>query len=226
MIESRTALIVMPANNSTLEPEMAALLPSFERQLIARVPRPARTLVADDIPSYAEATLEATAPFAHDHPDLVIYACTAAGILAGREGNRAITARLADRFEVPVVSTAEAMIEILSHHGAKRIAVVTPYLTPVNDGLRRFLKAAGIEAAVLDSFECATTEELGRITQAQVLEKALTTAQGSYDALFIACSQLPTMGVLEPLRQLLGIPVWSSISATAWCAARYARVAA
>lgn len=225
MTVSRTALLVIPANNTTLAPEMAALLPGYPRQLVARVPRPARTLEASDIPAYAEATLEATKPFVNDRPDLVVYGCTAAGFLAGPAGNKAITERLAERFACPVVSTADAMIAALEHNDAHHIAVVTPYLKPVNDGLRAYLEQAGIEVDVLSSFECATTAALGAVTEREVLERAIATAGTMHDALFIACSQLPTLGVLGPLRARLGVPVWSSISATAWLAARHAPTA-
>ena len=226
MTVTRTALLVIPANNTTLASEMAALLPGYPRQLVARVPRPARTLIAEDIPAYAEATLAATEPFVKDRPDLVIYGCTAAGFLAGPAGNKAITARLAERFGCPVVSTADAMVEVLEHGDSRHIAVVTPYLKPVNDGLRAYLETAGIEVDVLSSFECPTTDALGAVTERQVLERSMATAGTMHDALFIACSQLPTLGVLGPLRARLGVPVWSSISATAWVAARHVREAA
>ena len=220
---TRSVLLVIPANNTTLVPEMAALLPGYERHLVAKVPRPARVLAAADIPAYAEATLAATEPFHRDRPDLVIYGCTAAGFLAGPAGNQAITRSLAERFTVPVISTADAMIEALQHAGAKHIAVVTPYLKPVNDGLRAYLEGAGITVDILSSFESPTTEALGQITERQVLERSLETAGAMHDALFIACSQLPTLNILAPLRERLGIPVWSSISATAWSATRHAR---
>jgi maleate cis-trans isomerase len=38
----------------------------------------------------------------------------------------------------------------------------------------------------------------------------------SCDALFIACSQLPTRAILGGLEHELGRPAWSSIRATAW----------
>jgi maleate cis-trans isomerase len=226
MTVSRTALLVIPANNTTLVPEMAALLPGYPRQLVARVPRPARTLVAADIPAYAEATLAATEPFVKDRPDLVVYGCTAAGFLAGPAGNKAITERLSERFGCPVVSTADAMVTALEHNDAHHIAVVTPYLKPVNDGLRAYLEQAGIEVDVLSSFECATMAALGAVTERDVLERAIATAGTMHDALFIACPQLPTLGVLGPLRARLGVPVWSSVSATAWLAARHVPMAA
>jgi maleate cis-trans isomerase len=40
------------------------------------------------------------------------------------------------------------------------------------------------------------------------------------DALFIGCSQLPTFAILSNLAAEFDRPAWSSISATAWDAAR------
>jgi maleate cis-trans isomerase len=45
-------------------------------------------------------------------------------------------------------------------------------------------------------------------------------------AVFIACSQLPTYEIIGDLERDLGVPVWSSIRATAWQALRATEVAA
>ena len=73
---------------------------------------------------------------------------------------------------------------------------------------------------MLDSFLCQTGAELGLITEDQVREKALFTVTGGSKSLVIACSQLPTLTVVPERREKLGIPVWSSIQATAWAAER------
>ena len=44
-----------------------------------------------------------------------------------------------------VVSTAGAMVDVLREDNVTETAVVTPYLAPVNDGLRRYLEASGIK---------------------------------------------------------------------------------
>jgi maleate isomerase len=119
-----------------------------------------------------------------------------------------------------VVSTAGAMADVLHDAGVGSAAIVTPYLAPVNAGLRAYLAASGIRVETLDSFLCATTAELGRITAQQVHDLALRTATPASEALFIACSQLPTIDILDDLRARLRIPVWSSIAATAWAGAR------
>ncbi len=216
----RKALLVVPENNTTMEAEMNALCPDLAPFLVARVKRPARTLVLSDLPEYRRSTLDAVEPFIAQKPDLVVYGCTAAGFLGGPDGNALMVEALARRTGAKVISTAGAMEAVLRHEGVKQTAVVTPYLPAVNDGLRSYLDHADVQIEVLDSFLCLTTAELGRITQDQVREKALATVTDGSQALFIACSQLPTLTVVPELREKLGIPVWSSIQATAWAAER------
>ena len=212
-------LIVVPENNTTMEPEISALCPALAPIQVARVKRPVRTLLLEDLPTYAEATLHAIEPFAVEPLDLVIYGCTAAGFLGGPSSNARMVDRLRERTHATVVSTAGAMIDALRHAGVSETAVVTPYLQPVNDGLRDYLELSGIKVETLNSFFCKTTAELGAITEHQVLELARATVTPRSKSLFVACSQLPTLSVIAQLRAELGIPVWSSIQATAWAGA-------
>jgi arylmalonate decarboxylase len=213
-------LIVVPENNTTMQPEISALCPELAPIPVARVKRPARTLLLEDLPAYAEATLAAIEPYADRQFDLVIYGCTAAGFLGGPSGNNAIVEKLRARTGAMVVSTASAMIDVLRHDGITRTAVVTPYLQPVNDGLRDYLESSGIQVETLNSFFCKTTAELGQISDQQVLELALQTVTKQSKSLFVACSQLPTLNAVAKLRARLDIPVWSSIQATAWAGAK------
>jgi maleate isomerase len=213
-------MVVLPENNTTIEPEISALCPALAPLAVARVKRPPRTLLLEDLPAYAEATLNAIKPFEAEPWDLVIYGCTAAGFLGGPESNERMVQRLRERTGAVVVSTASAMVEVLRKDNVTETAVVTPYLAPVNGGLRRYLEASGIEVETLNSFFCKTTAELGAVTEDQVLELARRTVTPSSKGLFVACSQLPTLQAIARLRCDLRIPVWSSIRATAWAGAK------
>ena len=214
------AVISVPANNTTMEPELNALLPGYAPFAVARVKLASGTLTLEELPAYTRNTLDSLAPFLSRHLELVVYGCTAAGFLAGPAASARIIEAMQVRSGATVVGTGAAMADVLQHEGVRETAVVTPYLAAVNDGLRAYLASAGIAVEVLHSFECQTTEELGRIGEDEVMDLALRTVTPRSRALFIACSQLPTRGILEPLRRKLRIPVWSSISATAWAAAR------
>jgi maleate cis-trans isomerase len=218
-------MIVLPENNTTIEPEIAALCPALAPLAVARVKRPPRTLLPEDLPAYAEATLDAIAPFAgepfsKDPWDLVIYGCTVAGFLGGPESNARMAASLRERTGAIVVSTAGAMVDVLREDRVTETAVVTPYLAPVNDGLRRYLEASGIHVEILNSFFCKTTVELASVTEEEVIELARRTVAPSSKSLFVACSQLPTLRAIAQLRRDFRIPVWSSIRATAWASAK------
>ena len=210
------ALLVVPANNSTMELELCAYCPSIQDLSVARVPRPPRTLLKADIPAYRTSTLQAVEPFAGRRFDIVIYGCTAAGFLAGPDGEAEVSSALSKLLGVETVTTAGSMADVLRHENAKRVDIVTPYLDAVNDGLRAYLAAGGIQVNVLNSFHCGTTAELAAIRSDQVLALARTTATPDGQALFIACSQLPTRDIIPQLRRELNRPVWSSIQATAW----------
>jgi len=220
MANDARGLLVVPASNTTMEREMNALCPDHAPFMVARVKRGSAMLTADSLPAYRAATLAAIEPFLAERPDLVVHGCTAAGFLSGPQANALMVEALRERTGATVISTAAAMEDVLRHEGVRQTAVVTPYLPDVNEGLRRYLASVGIAVEVLDSFLCGTVDALGQITEAQVREKALATVTPASRALFIACSQLPTLTILPELRARLAIPAWSSISATAWAVDR------
>jgi maleate cis-trans isomerase len=138
----------------------------------------------------------------------------------GPEGDAQFAEELAGVTAKTVVTTARSMVQALEESGAKEIAVVTPYREDVNRQLTAFLADCGIGVRRLNTLGAANTEELGRIQAPAVAKLARQTMGSDCDALFIACSQLPTHEILAGLRDEYRRPVWSSIYATAWQAKR------
>lgn len=208
--------LMVPANNTTMESELLAWLPGGSTCRTLRIPRGAGLLGPAEIPAYVARALELAKSYDPVQTDIVAYGCTAAGFIGGPACDAAIQRDLAAITGKPVVTTANAMIEVLHHIGARRVAVVTPYLALVNDRLRAYLEQSGIAVTRLASFMAATTDELAAITPQQITALVRETMMPDSDAMFIACSQLPTLGILDGLAREFGKPVWSSIKATAW----------
>jgi maleate cis-trans isomerase len=214
--------LLVPINNTTMEGELLAWLPAGSRCTTLRIPRGKGTLTPADLPAYLAQATRLAERFASDDLDLVVYGCTAAGFMMGPARDAEIAAELARITRKPVVTTASAMVIALHHLGTKRIALVTPYSDMVNESLRRFIEASQVAVDVLASFKAKTVEELAAITPDQIAALSREVMRGACDALFIACSQLPTKSIIEPLERELQRPVWSSIRATAWHALRTA----
>jgi maleate cis-trans isomerase len=179
----------------------------------------------DTLPAYIAQAMALARDFRSDDLDIVAYGCTAAGFLAGPARDAAIAVELGGITGKPVVTTASAMTAVLQHIGARRIALVTPYQDFVNERLRAFLRESDIAVDSLASFGAETVDELAAITSDQIAALSRATMRPHCDALFIACSQLPTREVLPRLERELGRPAWSSIRATAWSAMQALSVA-
>jgi maleate isomerase len=213
--------LMVPSNNTTMEGELAAWLPAGSTVTTVKIPRGPGLLTAETIPAYRDSAIA----LARDHfdrrrIDLIAYGCTAAGFISGPAGDAELSRMLSAATGLPVVTTARAMVRALQHDGAKRVAVVTPYLDVVNAQLAAFLNHGGIEVVRLETFRAPDVHALGRITADQVRDLAHTTMGSDCDALFIGCSQLPTFAILGELQREFDRPAWSSIRATAWDALR------
>ncbi len=207
--------LMVPANNTTMEPELRAWLDGAACHTL-RIARGPGLLGPAQIPAYVGQALQLAREFDPAAIDLVAYGCTAAGFIGGPQRDAEIQQQLAMITGRPVVTTASAMIAALRHIGARRVAVVTPYLDPVNERLRDYLAQSGIGITRLQSFRAGTVDHLAAITPRQIEALARDTMSADADALFIACSQLPTRDIIAGLEREFGKPAWSSIRATAW----------
>jgi arylmalonate decarboxylase len=97
----------------------------------------------------------------------------------------------------------------------QRAALVTPYSDEVNDSLKRYLADEGIEVRAFDTMRAPDVDALGRITAQEVAAMARQVMTDDCEAMFIACSQLPTFDILKDLSDSFQRPVLSSIKATA-----------
>jgi maleate cis-trans isomerase len=213
--------LMVPANNRTMEVELAAWLPAGSTITTVKIPRGQGLLTKETLPAYRDSAIAlARRHFTGGKHDLIAYGCTAAGFISGPAGDAELQAKLKEATGLPVVTTARAMVSALQHDGAKRIAVVTPYHDAVNQQLAAFLADGGISVARMDTFRAPDVVALGRITAGEVRDLARAIMAPDCDAMFIGCSQLPTHAILDELRIEFKRPTWSSICATAWDARR------
>jgi maleate cis-trans isomerase len=208
-------MLVVPENNTTMHHELLAWLPQGSSCEVVRVPRGKGLLTQETLPSYKDSTITVCQEAADAKFDIVAYGCTAAGFILGPQGDREMAERIASVTGKPVVTTAASMVQALQAINAKKISLLTPYQDHVNDQLKLFLLAGDIQVQHFDSFYAPDVIALGNITAKQVHDRATSLLARDVDALFIACSQLPTLEILDKLSQTFKKPVLSSIQVTA-----------
>ncbi|MFD4248901.1 maleate cis-trans isomerase [Amycolatopsis thermoflava] len=159
--------------------------------------------------------------------DAVLYACLVALMAQGpgehRRTEAAVTEQLAQAGQRPaVLSSAGALVEALAALGARRIALVTPYLRPLAEQVVSYLESEGLEVLDWAALEVGDNAEVGCIPGDRVMAAAHGLDLSGADALVIsACVQMPSLDLIGPAEAEFGIPVLSAATAGAFTLLRH-----
>jgi maleate isomerase len=162
----------------------------------------------------AAAELLAAAPI-----DAIAFGFTSSAYVIGREGERAMLSRLAERTRgIPVVATCEATIDALHTLGANRIALVLPpwFDLELSDLGRRFYESAAFD--VLSAAPCPLPSDQSRITPAALHEQVAAWVPDDAEAIVIGGNGFRAVGAIEALERDLGRPVLTANQALFWAA--------
>jgi maleate isomerase len=153
--------------------------------------------------------------------DVVAYGCTSGTVVIGEDK---VFARIREaRPDVACTTPITGAIAGLKALGARRIALLTPYVEEVNLMLRRFIEARDIDVPVMGSFNHENDNEVARISQDSIREAVRRlVAADRVDAVFVSCTSLRVASIAEELEREVGVPVTSSNHAMAWHCLRLA----
>ena len=147
--------------------------------------------------------------------DVIAYSCTSGTVAIGYE-NVVDYIRAGGRGDLPVITPVTSAAAALTKVGAKRISLMTPYIDSVNEIIRDFLLECGFEVLNIGSFCLDDDISMAELDPEAIYEAALETCRPEADALFISCTAIRAVQVLERLEQALNKPVVSSIQTLFW----------
>ncbi|MCF3596163.1 Asp/Glu racemase [Rhodobacteraceae bacterium LMO-12] len=209
----RLGLIVL-STDETLEDEARKILARRPVSLLhARIP--AEADVTPEALRTMEAHMSATAALLPKGLDAVGYGCTSGATVIGPERVAALIAQTQDT--AAVSDPLSAVLAALAALEVRRIALLTPYVESVNAPLINALAQGGIDVLAQASFQQSDDWTVARICEADTLNaiKTLGRTEGC-EAVFVSCTNLRTLGILQTAEADLGIPVVSSNLALVW----------
>jgi maleate cis-trans isomerase len=207
--------LLVPSINTTMEPEVWSIVPRGVSVHTARIAG-GRHGTPETLRGMEAEAKRAAEPLSMVEPDVVIYSCTSGSFFEGPAWNQKICDELTAITKCPTITTAGAMVAALQHGGLKRVDVVTPYVELTNERLKAFLSAHGIETTRLGTFDMLDMFDHAKIEPEAIYRKVKETVTPDADGVFVACTQLRAMEVLDMLERDLGKPVYSAVQASAW----------
>jgi maleate isomerase len=220
--------LIVPSSNVTVETEVPALLARHEDARFSF--HASRMRMAQVSPEELKAMNAQRArcvdELADARVDALLYACLVAVMAQGpgehRRTEAAVTAQLAQAGQAPaVLSSAGALVEGLRALGARRIALVTPYLRPLAEQVVGYLESEGFEVTDWAALEVGDNVAVGCIPGDRVMAAARGLDLSGADALVIsACVQMPSLDLIGPAEEEFGLPVLSAATAGAYTVLR------
>jgi len=209
--------LLVPSSNTTMEAEFYEMRPAGVSIHTARMGL--QEVTPEKLVEMAEDTGRAAALLATAEVDIIVYGCTTGSLVGGVEWEEGLVQRIEEETGVPAVSTSRAVVHALRALDVKRVAVATPYTDVLNRLERAFLESHGFEVTAMRGLGLVRNLEIGRTDEATV-EGLVKTVAGGADAVFISCTNLPAIRLIEPLEADLRRPVVTSNQASLWAALR------
>ena len=221
---TRARIGVIYPGDGLLDHEFWELAPEGVTVHLTRTPVPPGEITVEEVRRMAEAPdIEEAAARCYAIPvDSFTYACTSNSFVRGVGGDLEIARRIERARGVPATTTSTAMVRALRALGATRVAVAAPYADDVNVTLVSFLEGHGFRVLGLSGMQLRSG--IGLVPLEEVRAFARAAHRPGAEALFVACTNFATVGMLDSLERELGIPVLSANQVSMWDALRLAGV--
>lgn len=212
---------VVPSSNTTMETEIPAMLRAREEYFPERFTfHSARArmhrVTAEELAAMNREALRAAAELADARVDVLSTACLVAIMAQGfgyhrqvEEDFRRIVAENGSKAKV--MTSAGALVQGLRTLGAKKISLLAPYMKPLCDKVVAYIENEGIEVVDRIAFEIADNLEVGRRDPMRLVEDVKRLNVANIDAVVLsACVQMPSLPAVQPVEDMLGLPVTST----------------
>ncbi|MEM2136490.1 MAG: aspartate/glutamate racemase family protein [Candidatus Methanomethylicia archaeon] len=210
--------LIIPSSNTTMETEFHNFFPENFSIHTARLRL--RKVTVEELSLMESLIDDEVFKILDADVDLIVYGCTTGSLFRGLGHDKLIEERIEKIGGKPAISTSGAVVNALRFLNAQRISVATPYIDELNILEKSFLMKNGFEVLDLKSLNLVNNLDIGRVTSDKLVELVLKLDYNDSDAIFISCTNLPTLNLIEHLESITGKPVVSSNTATIWAVLR------
>lgn len=221
--------VIVPSINVVAEDDMVALARSVPQAPVgvhfARAVVDTARPVAEQFRQMLDAAPAHAASLAQAGVAVTAFACTSASFFQGPGADLEIAAGLSARSGgLPALTTATAAVAALHALGVRRVSIATPYLDWVVQAERAFFEQAGFEVLAINGLQRRGGADIHDIDDGTLEGLVAAVDRPGAEAVFVSCTDLPALGLVERLEARHGKPVVTSNQATWWACAQIAGI--
>ncbi len=146
--------------------------------------------------------------------DCIVYGCTSGTIAAGFNSIESKIKKA--KPDAKVSAPSESSIKALKKLNINKIAVFTPYPKKLNDEVIEFFKDQKFSISSNSYFDISSDVDIGKVDPDYLYEVLSKMELNDAEALFISCTALPALSIIDKLEKKIGKFVLSSNQTLIW----------
>ena len=146
--------------------------------------------------------------------DIVAYGCTSGTIAIGAERIKQEVNN--SKPNAKVTTPITAAIKAFNHLGINKIAVLTPYPKDVNETVYKYLNENNLTIDSFSSFNLEYDSEIAQVSLDSLQKEIAKIDLSNVDGLFVSCTALKIVDVLDKIEKLQNTTIISSNQAIIW----------
>jgi maleate isomerase len=206
--------VIIPSNNTVIEPELWAMRPDGISIHSARVLSYGNT--PEGIVRMEESAMRAAGELGAGRMSLIAYACMATSLVKGPEWDQLIANRIQSQSGGAAITAAGATIAALRSVDASRVSLATAYPPRLNALVAGYFGSFGISVAAMETVDTGSSLELWRLSPAEMSALGRRAYRRDVHAIAFLATDIPTISALDSLEQEMGIPVIGTNQALLW----------
>ena len=207
--------LIALASDYTIEKDFIKIIKDKEIDFFVNRIECFNPLTKENLIKMSEKVTEVTKDILPDEKiDCVAYGCTSGTIAAGYD---AIQKKIkVAKPEAIVTTPSTASIKALKKLNLNKLAVFTPYSKKLNDEVLDFFKKENFEIKANSYFNIESDIDIGKVDPNYLYEVLSNMNLNNAEVLFVSCTALPVLSIINKLEEKLNKVVLSSNQTLIW----------
>ena len=207
--------LIMPAPGNSAEYEFNHYAPEGVAVLSTRIPLFA--ISYESLKTMTGYVDEAAKMLAESSlVDIILFNCTAGSFLEQGNYDTQLTNHIQEITGVPATTTSTCILRAMDAFRAKRINIVTPYSAEINERERTFFESRGRTVLSVSGALLSDSRDVPKVPAGDMYRYALEADTDDSDLMFISCTGLHVLEIIEALEKDLKKPVIASNQCALW----------
>ena len=146
--------------------------------------------------------------------DCVAYGCTSGTIAVGYQSicEKVNLVKPNTKVTTPITSAINALKAL----NIKKVSIFTPYADEINQSVINYFNNQKVEISELSYLDIASDLDIGKVDPQHLFDVLVKQDLSNSDALFVSCTALPVLSIIEEIEKKLGKIILSSNQTLIW----------